>query len=261
MHKNIPIFFQFLARDFYTYKSRAFTYIINYCLIYPALFAISIGYIQSNVLFGANTTQSSTLFIGHILTIMLVVANILNIGLLFDLENNRFIDYQIMLLPPRLVLFERIIFASLFTFLITLPFFPVAKLILGDSFTTNNASWLMTYLILYVGSLCCAAYTLFVVCTIKSSRTLRSFWMRINFSLITFGGLFIPWMVTKKFSSILGYLILLNPLLYITEGLRSAILNDPQYIQAPICIAALLVFSIFFTLLAWHYFKKRVDHI
>lgn len=262
MLNQLYIFGQFLWRDCYVYKSRLSTYILNQGLIYPCLYAIAIGYIQPNIYFSTtNPLQGSALFIGHILIIVLVFTNTLNVSLLFDLENDRYVDYQITVLSPRLVILERIIFGALFTFFISLSYFPVAKIILGNAFVTEYASWPLTYTVIFFSALCCSAYTMFTTCFIKSSTKLRSFWMRVNFGLITFGGLFIPYVVMKKFSPTLGYFILFNPLLYITEGLRNAILPHQQFISAWVCILVLFIFSILFTLLSWHYFKKRVDHI
>jgi ABC-type polysaccharide/polyol phosphate export permease len=116
-------------------------------------------------------------------------------------------------------------------------------------------------LIIYTGSLCCSAYTQWYACIVPSSRKLRSYWMRINFALVSFAGFFIPWYVMKKFSPTLGYLLLLNPLLYITEGLRRAILGSDLYLPLWVSALMLIGWTIVFTCLAWYIFKKRVDHI
>lgn len=262
MNNALFIFWQFLKRDYFVYRQRLATYFINYCLIYPVLFGFGIGYVQTHAYFGAGQAKLGTVvFIGHILIIVVVLANTLNIGLLFDLEQDRFIDYQITLLNPRLVLLERIFFTSLFVFALAIPFFPVAKLVLGNAFDTSNTCWPALFFILYLSSLCCSAYTQLCACVIESSRSLRSFWMRVNFGLITFGGIFIPYYICKQFSSVLAYFTLLDPLLYITEGLRRAILQDPVFLPIWLCALALLVFSALFTVASWHFFKKRIDHI
>lgn len=261
MHKTARIFLRFLQRDVYIYRQRFMTYFINYSILYPSIYACAIGGIMAQSYLGDSPIQATTLFIGHILINVLVFANILNIGLLFDLENQRFIDYQITLLSPRLIILERIVFSSLFTFIVSIPYFPVAKLILGNRFVSTHTSWPTMLLVLYVSSLCCAAYTQFCACVITNSRKLRSFWMRVNFCLTTLGGIFIPWHIMKQFSPTLGYIALLNPLLYITEGLRSAILGRSEFISAWICIGVMLAFSVVFTLLSFYFFKKRIDHV
>lgn len=260
--QSIKIFSQFFLRDVYVYCRQSWTYIINYCLLYPVMHSFILGYVFPSLYFGSNAAlAATTMFSGTIVVNLVVLANIVNIGLLFDLENTRYIDYQITLLSPRLVIVQRILFTSLFTFIILLPFFPISKLLLGSWFVTTKTSWPALIAMLYLSALCCSAYTQFYACIVPSSRRLRSFWMRINFALITFAGFFIPWHVMKQFSSVLGYVLLLNPLLYITEGLRQAILGSPEYISLWICCSMLLLWTCLLTVACWYFFKKRVDHI
>lgn len=261
MH-NMRVFLQFFLRDFYVYRRKSWTYIINYCLIYPVINSFFLGYVFPSLYFGPNSSlAATTLFAGTIVANLVVLANLVNIGLLFDLENTRYIDYQITLLSPRLVIVQRILFTSLFTFIILLPFFPIAKLILGSWFVSTNTSWPALVLIMYLSALCCSAYTQWYACIIPSSRNLRSYWMRINTFLIAFAGMFFPWHVMKQFSSLLGYILLLNPLLYITEGLRQAILGSSQYMPLWICCSMLILWTGILTILSWYFFKKRVDHV
>lgn len=260
--QSMRIFLEFFLRDLYVYRRQSGTYIINYCLIYPVMHSFILGYVFPSLYFGPDAAlAATTMFAGTCVVNLVVLANIVNIGLLFDLENVRYIDYQITLLSPRLVIVQRILFTSLFVFFILFPFFPIAKLLLGSWFVTTNTSWPALFLILYLSALCCSAYTQFYACLVPSSRHLRSFWMRINFALITFAGFFVPWHVTKQFSSILGYALLFNPLLYITEGLRQAILGSSEFMPLWVCCSMLLFWTCILTLLAWKLFKKRVDHI
>ncbi|MCX5921849.1 MAG: ABC transporter permease [Candidatus Dependentiae bacterium] len=260
--KTARIFLQFLYRDAYNYRERLLTYFINYCFIYPTIYTIGIGYIMATTYFGPNSAiQSTTLLVGHMLIVVFSFAYNLSIGLIFDLENKRFIDYQITLLDPRLVIVQRILFNTIFTCIIALPFFPMAKLILGTMFVTTHASWLATSVIIFLSALCSAAYTHLTACLMPSSRSLRSFWMRINFVLLLFGGTFIPWQIIKQFCPPLGYILLLNPFVYVTEGLRRAMLGTPNFMPVWICAGALTLFTVLFTIFTWHYFKKKVDHI
>lgn len=260
--RTFTIFLRFFWRDLYAYCRKSETYVINYGLLYPFTHAYIMGYVLPSVYFGTeNSLAATTMFAGTLVINLLVLCNIINITLLFDLENERYIDYQITILSPRLIIVQRILFTSLFTFTILAPFFPLSKLILGSWFVTTNTSWPKLMLITYIGALCCSAYTQWYACIVPSSRSLRSYWMRINFALISFAGFFIPWYVMKQFSPLLGYLLLLNPLLYITEGLRQAILGSDVYLPLWISASMLLFWTILFTLFAWYAFKKRVDHI
>ncbi len=262
INRSVLLFLQFLRRDIYIYKKRITKYIINFALIYPVLFSFCFGYIQANTYFGAmQKTLGTIVFIGNILLIMIILTFTITSELLFDLANERFIDYQMSILHPRLVLLERIIFTSLFTFCMLLPFYPISKLILGNSFDTTHLSWPAIICMLYVSSLCCAAYHILAMCILKGPHLMTRFWMRINHPLFFFGGFRIPRNIMTEFSPLLGYLNLANPMIYVTEGLRQAAIGSTQFLPLWICIIALLIFSLLFTLFAFYFFKKRVDHI
>lgn len=260
--KTVRVFSQFFLRDLYVHTRQSHNLIINYCVLYPMMHSFIFGYVLPTLYFGTHAAATATsMFAGTMVVNLVVLASIVNIELLFDLENTRYIDYQMTILSPRLILTQRIFFTSLFTFAILAPFFPIAKLLLGSSFVTTKTSWPSLMFVLYLSALCASAYTQLYACIVPSSRKLRSFWMRINFSLIAFAGFLVPWYVIKQFSPFFGKLLVFNPLLYITEGMRQAILGSPDYLPLWISCSMLLLWSIVLTLLSWYFFKRRVDHI
>ncbi len=258
---TIKIFFYFLWRDIYVHSKKFHANIINYALLYPLNYAFSFVYLQAGIYFKNNSLYMGTLiFAGNIMLPMMILTYNVTFALLFDLEKNRFIDYQIILLSPRLVLLERIIFATLFSFILTIPFFPISKLLLGNHLDLSNVSWPALIGMLFVGSLCFASYQLLAACVLKSNQ-IRTFWTRVNGLFITFGGFWIPLKVMAQYSTILGICVQLNPALYVTEGVRQAILKGSLFFSIPHCITVLLSMSTLFTILAWYFFKKRTDHI
>lgn len=262
MNRTLTVFLQFLRRDFYLYSKQLRRFLVNFGILRPLFFSFSFAYIQVNIVFKTQQTKFVTVFlIGNAMTIIMILTFTMAVKLLFDFEQNRFIDYQISILHPRLVALEHITFYSLFTCLVMLPFFPVTKLILQSSFDTTHASWLQAALILYLGSLCLSAYHLLAVTIMKGSNSIVSLWMRINIPMLIIGGFWVPLHIIKQSIPVLGYIAYLNPLIYLTEGLRAAILGSPEFLSVWICAPALTGFSILFTLLAFYFFKKRTDHI
>lgn len=262
MNITIKTFFQFLARDYYRYKKDIKVYLINFSIIRPALYSISLAYIQVNVLFGSGQKELCTIFfIGNAMLIILILTFQLAFRLLFDLEYNKFVNYQITIIHPRLLLLQRIVFSTLFTFFVLLPFFPISKLILQSYLVTTNASWTKMFIVLFFGSLCLSCYNTLCSCIIKSSNNIASLWMRLNFPMMMLGGMWAPLSVVKSVAPWLTYLLYINPITYLTEGLRRAILGGDQFLPVTTCISALLALSILFTLLSFHFFKKRLDHI
>jgi len=262
MKSSLRTFFYFLWRDSYVQSKHGGYLLINYILLYPIIQGVSFLYLQPSILFNEpNPILNTTMFIGNILLLIMILTYKLAIPLLFDLDQDRFIDYQIITLRPHLVLLERILFASIFTWLLLSPIFPIVSFYFPSYFDTSATSWWRVQFILYCGSLFCAAYHTFMACALQSPRDIRRLWIRYNQVLFILGGFFIPWHIISQTSPMLGYITRFNPMMYITEGLRQAFLNDARFFPYWQCVAVLLVASCIMIIFAWRTFKKRVDHI
>ena len=261
LHRSLFILVQFIRRDMAVYRRRLATHVTNKILIYPALYTISFAYLQTRSYFGDDTLVRTIMFSGNILLLVLTITFPLTITLLYDIEGNRYIDYQITLLSPKLILIEQIIFNTMFGFLLLLPFYPICKFIIGNQFDTTNTSWPQVILIIFAASLCCTTYHTLAACIMKNTRQIGNFWIRYNAPLSMFGGTWAPWLTIYAFSPLIGSLALLNPFTYVTEGIRSAIVGTPQFISVPTCFTILITCSILFTLACFHFFEKRMDCI
>lgn len=251
---------QFLRRDIYVYTRQLRDHVINYALIFPALYIFCFAYLQTQIYFHGQSYVGAIVFSGTCLVPLMVMAFNITFDLLFDLEKNRHIDFQIMVLNPRLIIIEQILFSSIFTFFTMIPFFPLARIFASSCIDLSNISWPSLYLMLYCGSLCVSAYHK-LAATLLSVDKISMFWTRVNHILLVLGGFWIPLYTMREFSPTLGFLLRLNPIVYLTEGLRQSTVGGNDFLPISQCVAALLTLSVIFTALACHYFKKRVDHI
>lgn len=259
---SFKTFLYFLSRDWHVQAKHASRFILNQIILYPIIQGLTFLYLQPSILFGDRDPQINMMFfIGNILLLMMVITYKLTITLLFDLDQDRFIDYQISIMRPHLVLLERIVFVSLFTCLLLSPIFPIISCYFPAYFNTAATSWWRVILALYCGSLFCASYHTFMACWLNSPRDIRRLWIRYNQALFMLGGFSVPWHIVNQASPFLGYITRLNPMMYITEGLRQAFLNDARFFPYWLCIIALLLASSGMIVLAWRVFKRRVDHI
>lgn len=258
--QTAQVFMQFLLRDAYVHTRQLRDHIINYSLVYPMLYIFCFAYLQTQIYFHGQTYIGAIVFSGTCLVPLIVMAFHITFELLFDLEKNRHIDYQIMALNPRLIIIEQILFSSLFTFLVMIPFFPLARIFASSCIDLSNISWSSLYLILFCGSLCVSAYHK-LAATLLTVEKISMFWTRVNHILLVLGGFWIPLHIIHSFSPTLGFLIRLNPIIYLTEGLRQSTVGGSDFLPLAQCVAALLTLSVVFTALACHFFKKRVDHI
>jgi len=261
MHR-LRVFGYFLMRDAYVFRTSWKRVFFNFGTIIPITMTIAFGYFLPNSnMVNPTPIETTTFFVGCILWSMFPLAFLLNLDLLFDLEQDRFIDYQLITLDPPLILLEKIVFSALVTFFNVALFYPISLLLLGNYFYAQNIAWLPLMFVLFLGSIFCAAFNVFMLCFIEGSQKIGNFWMRINNPMITLGGLFIPWYVMAKYSSLLGKISLLNPLLYLTEGIRATIIGGENFFSLSVVTLALLFFSVLCYVLCCYYFKKKVDYV
>lgn len=258
--QKTQVFIQFLRRDLCVYTRQLRDHIVNYALIFPALYIFGFAYLQTQIYFQGQSYVGAIVFSGTCIVPLVVMAFHLTFDLLFDLEKNRHIDFQLMVLKPRLIIIEQILFSSLFTFFIMIPFFPLARIFASSCIDLSNISWPSLYLILYCGSLCVSAYHK-LAATLLTVEKISMFWTRVNHILLVLGGFWIPLSTIRSFSPTLGFMLRFNPIVYLTEGLRQSIVGGNDFLPLSQCVTALLVLSVIFTALACHCFKKRVDHI
>ncbi len=262
LYNILAPFIYFFWRDLYVYRANFRRSLINYGIIYPLLYALAFGLFLPSVIPSLNNALGRTLLLaGSFLWLVYPIGFNLNIGLLYDFEADKFINYQLTLLSPRLLLLEKILSSSLIGFLYTLPMLPLSKLLLGSLLDTTQTSWLKIMSILYLSSLLSCVITIFNCSFLKDSRFFRSFLVRFYGPLIQFGGLFMPYKTMAAFSPFLALALYINPFIYITEGLRGALLGDSAFMPFIWCVIALFLFSGLFTLLAFYFFKKKTDHI
>jgi ABC-2 type transport system permease protein len=256
------IFLQLIQREAYVYSRHIKRYITNYVLIYPFLYAIAFAYIQSRAYFGQQDAKMSTLlFAGNVIIPLMGTAFHMAFEVFFDLLGNKFITYQTTILRPELVILARILFAWILIFCLMLPFYPLGKLFLGSFLDTSATNWFYIALVLLASSLMCVSYHMLAAVYFTKISQIELLWARINLPMFTLGGFWIPRNIIYKFSPTLGTLLYLNPVIYVTEGLRQAMIGGPQFLPLWVCITALFGFSFIFILLTWYTFKKRIDHI
>lgn len=260
--QSVAICIQFFKRDCLVQWQKKNRYIIDYFLLYAPLYTLTYCILQPRIFFGpGNEVLGTTIFVGTLTLEILVQSMKCGIDVLLDLDKVRFIEYQLTLVNPRLFVLQKIAFATFFTFVITAPFYPIAKLIAGSALDISHVSWPLTYLVLLISSLFSASFgfaCLFIARTLPRTANL---WMRVYAPLIYLGGFWIPHTIMQKFSPVLGNLSLLNPVLYMTEALKTAFLGSSQFLPFSFCLLGLLGYTFIFTLIACYRFKRNVDHI
>jgi len=111
-------------------------------------------------------------------------------------------------------------------------------------------------LLLFVGF-----FTLFMVSLIKDVYRLNSVWKRVLSPMLYAGGAQFSWKTAVMFSSTFGYLSLLNPVLYLNEGIHAATLNPEQFLNFWLCIGVTLLMTMIFGVVGIKRLKKQLNWV
>lgn len=251
-----------MHRDVLVYRSRFIPFIIQYSVIYPLLYGICFGYLMPKVGMGPTATMaSSVILVGTICAALPAVGFAFLAEFIFDFERNRLLEFCITRISPRLYVLQKIVTGGLFTFLCLFPYYVVMKVMFWNFFDLSQASFGAAVLVLLLASLYQAALLVLFASYSKSATTIRYFWRRMNYPMMMLGGFLTPWFVMNKFSQTLGYLVLANPVLAVTEGLRRALLGGDQFLALWQAVGVLVVVIGGCTVLALRFFQHKTDHI
>lgn len=259
---SVAVFIQFMARDFKIFMQRLRVHMLNYGFISPVLLAGTFGYVLPWISLGESATRGSTvMFAGGILWSLFPLANSLTMDLVFDLERERFVGYQMSVLHPSLVIIQRILFSSFVCTVCMAMFVPVTKLVMQDRFVLSNASFWQMGMVIFCGALFCCSYAMASQTWISSSRKIKNLWLRLYYPMLMLAGSMCPWKAYMKVSPLLGYITLCNPLMYLSEAMRSAILGGDEFFSVSLSLIVIIASTVVCIALSLYNFKKRVDHI
>jgi len=177
-----------------------------------------------------------------------------------DLDSERQITYDLALPIPSLVVFLQR--ASLYsTRMIFLSFFvlPIGKLLFWHKIDLSHFS-LGYFLIVFVVAHCLYGFlALWLISFLKNIDSMRNIWIRLIMPLWVLGGYQFSWQAMHNIAPWLGYAMLANPIIYVTEAFRTAIMGQTGYINFWYCIMAMCIFSVFFAIRGTQLLKKRLD--
>lgn len=184
------------------------------------------------------------------------------VNLVNDFEGDRIIDYYMTLpLPSWLIFVRAMVFYAINFALIGLLVLPIGKLLLWNSFALSEVHFIKYIIIFVLTNLFYGTFTLWIASRVSNMIKIGNVWMRFVFPVWFFGGFQFSWYVLASKWPLFAYLNLLNPITYVMEGTRAAILGQPGYLPFWLCACMLIFFCI---ICGWHSIvrlKKRLDFI
>lgn len=183
--------------------------------------------------------------------------------LLSDICGDKKINYFLALpIPSWLVFVKQATAFAIRTTVVALIILPVSKLVMLGRFDLSALSIVKCLIILAVLNFCASFMSLFLTSLITEMIFMESIWTRVMMPMWFLGCSQFTFDVLYKVSPTLAKINLLNPMVYMMEGVRAAVFgSDKQSLSFAVCFLALCLFSVFFIWVSIRRLKKRLDFV
>lgn len=175
-----------------------------------------------------------------------------------DFDGDRHISYYLTLPTKSWVIFASFVcFYTLMGVLLTFLVLPFGLAILYNIFDFAQVDWIRTFVIILLSNIFFSVSTLVITAHIPTISKVRNVWARFIFPLWFLGGFQFSWEVVYKISAPIAYVLLLNPIVFVMEGCRAALLGQSGFLPWGICCVALMGY----TMLSWFYMRYKMKRL
>lgn len=258
-YNNFRIFCALVHRDLYMIKKRFRQLMIDSA----TQLILQIVYIGSLLpIMGVSLSMVAPLYLGTAMAQIIFLGMNFGILNLFDIREGHLIYYRLTLpIPKRWLFASYIVHFMILISLLMVPLILFGIILLGSKFVLVNPSWLGLVLVFLLSTIVIGALFIGLSFYYDFPWFMANLWPRRLTFLFSFGPIFFTWRSIKSFAPNLAYFMLLNPLTYVAEGMRSALLNATGYIPVYCCIGALIIFALLLIAFMTFGIKKRMDPV
>jgi ABC-2 type transport system permease protein len=253
----LQVFFQLLKRDLMIFKREYWSKLFDMAIVF-ANNVLIFGYFMSGE--GLSANYGPFLLIAAIGSFGLIEI-VGKVGLfLNDMEGERAIS-QILIMPIRSewVFIYMALFWSISSMILAVLLFPIGKLLLWTRFDLTAISYVKLIPIFLTGNLFFGSFALWLSSVIPGMSSLNTLWLRYIVPLWMFGTYFFSWETAYQLNPVIGAILLINPIVYVIEGMRAAALGQAGYLPYWISLLALWGFIFACTAHAIKRLKKILD--
>lgn len=249
------VFFAFLRRDVRV-AIRELPFFLVRTTMQPVLLLIVFGYLLPKMNFMAGSYKTALL--PGILAVSLTISAIQSVALPMVQEFGWTREIDDRLLAPvstRVIVAEKIVGGVLQGLVAALVVLPLARLILGALPDVSFANAGMVLLVTILGATAFSALGMWLGTAISPQQIGLMFSVIIA-PMLFFGCAYYPWRGLDVVP-VLKYAVLINPMVYVAEGLRGALTPSVPHMPMPVVLVALVAITAIFWTLGTRSFQKR----
>ncbi len=179
-----------------------------------------------------------------------------------DLEGDRVINYALTLpIPSWMALASKSASYAIAYFTLSCIMLPLGKICLWSQFSLQEIAYGKLVIILMLQSIFYASFVPWATTFIDGLSNLERVWARFIFPMWFMGGFQFSWLSLHHVLPVVAYLDLINPMIYITEGTRAALLGQAGYLNFWLCCGVLMLITVVVGMHALCRMKKRLDFV
>jgi ABC-2 type transport system permease protein len=249
------VFIAILLRDL-TVARRELPYFLVRTALQPILFVVVFGFLLPKM--GMIPAGYSTTMLPGVVALSLTLSAIQSVALpmMQDFGFTKEIEDRLLSpVPIQLVAVEKVVAGVLQGIVAALFVLPVARLIMGPipGLSFHNAPLLLVVTIL--GGAAFSAGGLYLGTGI-SPQQIGLMFSVIVAPMIMFGCTYYPWAGLSNVPA-MKWLVLVNPLVYVSEGMRAALTPAVPHMPVPLILGALVILTVLFMYMGLRAFDKR----
>ena len=249
------VFWALLRRDMLVARKEIVFFLIR-TTMQPLLFLIVFGYMLPKMNFvGAGYT---TALLPGILAVSLSISAIQSVALpmVQDFGWTKEIEDRLLApVPTPLIAAEKIVAGMLQGVIAAAFVLPIARLVMGPIPDLTFANGLVVLIVVLLGSLSFSALGMWLGTAIAPQQIGLMFSVIIA-PMLFFGCAYYPWAGLSAVP-FMKYAVLINPLVYVAEGMRGALTPGVPHMPLLVSVVALVVIGVIFWILGIRSFERR----
>jgi ABC-2 type transport system permease protein len=249
------VFMALLRRDIRVAR-RELPFFLLRTTMQPLMFVIVFGYLLPRM--GFMGRGYTTALLPGVLAISLTFSSIQSVALpmVQDFGWTKEIEDRLLApVPTWIVAAEKIVAGVLQGIIAALFVLPLARLIMGPIAGLTFVHLGDVLVITVLGATVFSALGMWLGTGIAPQQIGLMFSVIIA-PMLFFGCAYYPWRGLDVVP-VMKYLVLLNPLVYVAEGMRGALTPEVPHMPLPVSMGALLVIAVLFWLMGLRSFRKR----
>ncbi len=259
MNNSLNTFFALLQRDMLLLKRNIKGKIIDGLFMCIVVISATGFFLPA---LGMKQEMIGPMFINIFFNIFFMFGFSMSINFANEIKNKGRIFYLFTLPTNRFsIVASYIVSFMIEATIIVLPLLAIGLFVLHDRILFFAPNPLL-FILMHIASLSFfGVFMLFIAMHYNYNWFLDNIWARRLTPMFNFGATFFLWKQAYAMAPLLAFITLLNPLVYICEGLRAGFIGGDTFINGWYCLGTLILFTITFGILLNKSIKKRLDPV